>query len=132
MSHWNRWVQDLRLCRRTRRRVGTRRALLGSGRIMAGRRTLQRRASAGGAARCGSPRDFGGSGSVEARAPVSRASRAIGINFRENTKMLQMLQALCEHHKLAIARDPEIDAMARRTEVKEVLSELRQNMPAQE
>ena len=26
----------------------------------------------------------------------------------ENTKMLQMLQALCEHHKLKIASDPEI------------------------
>jgi uncharacterized membrane protein len=30
----------------------------------------------------------------------------------ENTKMLQMLQALCEHHKLAIGSDPEITAMA--------------------
>src|SRR5580704_17950437 len=32
----------------------------------------------------------------------------------ENTKILQMLQALCEHHKLEIARDPEIVAMTRR------------------
>src|ERR1700679_1370914 len=29
----------------------------------------------------------------------------------ENTKMLQMLRALCEHHKLAVANDPEIHAM---------------------
>ena len=29
----------------------------------------------------------------------------------QNTKMLQMLQALCEHHKLGIANDPAIKAM---------------------
>jgi uncharacterized membrane protein len=50
----------------------------------------------------------------------------------ENTKMLQMLQALCEYHKLAIANDPEIRAMAKRTEVQEVLSELKDNLPAGE
>jgi len=33
----------------------------------------------------------------------------------ENTKMLQMLQAICEHHNLAIGNDPEIRAMARKT-----------------
>jgi uncharacterized membrane protein len=49
----------------------------------------------------------------------------------ENTKILQMLQALCEHHKLEIARDPEIVAMTRRTEIKEVLSELRDNLPGE-
>jgi uncharacterized membrane protein len=48
----------------------------------------------------------------------------------ENTKMLQMLQALCEHHNLAIAKDPEITAMTRRTEIKEVLSELDSNLPS--
>jgi uncharacterized membrane protein len=47
----------------------------------------------------------------------------------ENTKMLQMLQALCEHHKLAIGNDPETEAMAKRTEIKEVLSELHDNLP---
>src|SRR5580692_8395165 len=41
----------------------------------------------------------------------------------ENTKMLQMLQALCAHHKLKIANDPEIRAMTKRTEINEVLSE---------
>ena len=46
--------------------------------------------------------------------------------------MLQMLQALCEHHKLAIARDPEITALARRTELTEVISELKENLPAEE
>jgi uncharacterized membrane protein len=47
----------------------------------------------------------------------------------ENTKMLQMLQALCEHHKLAIAADAEIQAMTKRTEIREVLSELENNLP---
>ena len=50
----------------------------------------------------------------------------------ENTKMLQMLPALCEYHQLEIGNDPEIRAMARRTEVKEVLTELRNNLPREE
>ena len=50
----------------------------------------------------------------------------------ENTKMLQMLQALCEHHKLAIGNDPEIQAMTKRTEIEDVLSELQENLPAVE
>ncbi len=49
----------------------------------------------------------------------------------ENTKMLQMLRALCEYHKLAIANDPEIHAMTKRTEINDVLSELQENLPAQ-
>jgi uncharacterized membrane protein len=50
----------------------------------------------------------------------------------ENTKMLQMLQALCEHHRLAIGSDPEITAMTKRTEVKELMSELKDNLPGGE
>ncbi len=50
----------------------------------------------------------------------------------ENTKILQMLQALCEHHKLAIASDAEIMAMAKRTEVDQVLSDLKDNLPSTE
>ncbi|MCU1326599.1 MAG: putative rane protein [Bryobacterales bacterium] len=50
----------------------------------------------------------------------------------ENTKMLQMLQALCKHHGLSIGRDPEIAAMAERTELHEVLEELRNNLPSDE
>jgi uncharacterized membrane protein len=50
----------------------------------------------------------------------------------ENTKMLQMLRALCEHHKLKIANDPEIHAMTKRTEINDVLSELQDNLPAAE
>jgi uncharacterized membrane protein len=50
----------------------------------------------------------------------------------ENTKMLQMLQALCEYHNLKIASDPEIRAMAKRTELHEVLSELKDSLPGAE
>lgn len=49
----------------------------------------------------------------------------------ENTKMLQMLQALCKHHKLPIANDPEIAMMARQTELKEVITELKDNLPGE-
>jgi len=49
----------------------------------------------------------------------------------ENTKIIQMLQALCKHHNLLIGGDSEIAAMAQRTEVKEVLSELQENLPEQ-
>lgn len=54
------------------------------------------------------------------------------LSEEENTKMLQMLQAICEHHKLAIGNDPEIKAMAKRTEVNDVLSELQEHLPATE
>lgn len=50
----------------------------------------------------------------------------------ENTKMLQMLQALCEHHGLRIGRDPEITRMAQRTELNAVLEELNTNLPGSE
>lgn len=50
----------------------------------------------------------------------------------ENTKMIQMLQALCAHHGLRIGADPEIKAMAQRTEVSEVIKDLTQHLPHQE
>ena len=50
----------------------------------------------------------------------------------ENTKMLQMLQALCEHHGLSISRDPEVQAFARRTELTDVIEELKDNLPGNE
>lgn len=50
----------------------------------------------------------------------------------ENTKMLEMLRALCEHHKLKIADDPEIRAMTKRTEIHDVLPELKDNLPTAE
>jgi len=49
----------------------------------------------------------------------------------ENTKMLQMLQALCAHHGLAISSDPEIVQLAKRTEPQQVLEELKDNLPGQ-
>ena len=54
------------------------------------------------------------------------------LSEEENTKMLQMLQAICEHHKLAVGKDPETTAMAKRTEISDVLSELKENLPAGE
>lgn len=48
----------------------------------------------------------------------------------ENTKILQMLQALCAYHKLPIAKDPDVDAMAQSIEVAEVLKELTDNLPS--
>src|SRR6202789_3057796 len=52
------------------------------------------------------------------------------LSEEENTKMLQMLQAICEHHKLAIGKDPEIKAMTKQTEISEALSELQEHLPA--
>jgi uncharacterized membrane protein len=50
----------------------------------------------------------------------------------ENTKMIQMLQALCEHHKLPIGNDPEIEMMAARTELHSVMAELKDNLPTEQ
>ena len=49
----------------------------------------------------------------------------------ENTKILQMLQAICEYHKLSIGNDPEIKAMTMRTDVKSLLTELRDHLPGE-
>ena len=54
------------------------------------------------------------------------------LSEEENTKMLQMLQALCAHHKLGVGKDPETNAMARRTEISDVLSELQEHLPGPE
>jgi uncharacterized membrane protein len=50
----------------------------------------------------------------------------------ENTKMLQMLQALCEYHKLPIAKDSEIQALTKKTDVREVLTEINESLPTGE
>ena len=47
----------------------------------------------------------------------------------ENTKILLMLQALCKHQKLSIGDDPEITAMAQRTEVEDLVTDLNRNLP---
>jgi uncharacterized membrane protein len=54
------------------------------------------------------------------------------LSEHENTKMLQMLQAICEHHGLAISADAEIAELVKRTEPRLVLEELRDNLPASE
>ena len=46
--------------------------------------------------------------------------------------MIQMLQALCKHHKLPVADDPEISALAERTNLREVMEELKKNLPGPE
>lgn len=47
----------------------------------------------------------------------------------ENTKMIQMLQAICEYHNLPVGRDPEITVLGKRTEVGDVLTDLKDNLP---
>ncbi|HUQ91193.1 MAG TPA: DUF1003 domain-containing protein [Bryobacteraceae bacterium] len=47
----------------------------------------------------------------------------------ENTKILVMLQALCRHHQLKEASDPEIEELVRRTKPKQLLDDLRQKLP---
>ena len=50
----------------------------------------------------------------------------------ENTKILLMLQALCNHHHLAIGKDPEIASMAQQTHLHEVIEELKTHLPVSE
>jgi len=50
----------------------------------------------------------------------------------ENTKMLQMLQAICRHHGLSIGADAEIAQLAERTEPKQVLKEIKEKLPGSE
>ncbi|MEO7650307.1 MAG: DUF1003 domain-containing protein, partial [Bryobacteraceae bacterium] len=62
----------------------------------------------------------------------ARAHLDLQINLlaeQESTKMLQMLQKLCEHHRLAIAHDPEVDALKTPTEPAELLDELKEKLP---
>jgi uncharacterized membrane protein len=48
---------------------------------------------------------------------------------QEATKMLQMLQKLCEYHKLNIAGDPEVERLMHPTEPEAVIKELKENLP---
>jgi uncharacterized membrane protein len=62
-----------------------------------------------------------------------RAHLDLQINLlaeHENSKMLLMLQALCKHHQLIEANDPEVNELAKRTEPQELLKELVENLPA--
>jgi uncharacterized membrane protein len=47
----------------------------------------------------------------------------------ENTKMIQMLQALCAHEGLAIARDPEVAKLAGSIDAADVIEEIRKHTP---
>ena len=64
-----------------------------------------------------------------------RAHLDLQINLlseHENTKMLLMLQALCRHYHLIEGRDPEISQLVERTEPRQVLQDLVENLPAGE
>ena len=62
----------------------------------------------------------------------SRSHLDLQINLlaeQESTKMLEMLQSLCEHHKLPVARDPEVDLLKSPTKPAELLTELQEHLP---
>ena len=62
----------------------------------------------------------------------SRSHLDLQINLlaeQESTKMLQMLQKLCEAHNLDVAHDPEIDSLKRPTKPDELLKELKAKLP---
>jgi len=50
----------------------------------------------------------------------------------ENTQIIRMLQALCKHHKLSIAEDRDVIALAQRTDLQEVMADLKKNLPGSE
>ena len=61
-----------------------------------------------------------------------RAHLDLQINLlaeSESTATLRMLQALCAHHGLEIARDPEVEQLAERTEPKTLVSDLQTELP---
>lgn len=49
----------------------------------------------------------------------------------ENTKIIQMLQAICEHLQLPIGNDPEVRSFAERTKVTDVIADLQDQLPPQ-
>jgi len=53
------------------------------------------------------------------------------LSEREATKMLQLLQALCVHHGLAAAEDPEVTELLRETEPAIIARELEQQLPSE-
>jgi uncharacterized membrane protein len=67
-----------------------------------------------------------------ARQADQRSHLDLQINLlseQENTKMLEMLQALCLHHGLAAGGDPEISELAARTKPAEVFDQVAQTIP---
>lgn len=62
----------------------------------------------------------------------ARAHLDLQINLlaeQESTKVLQMLQSLCNYHGLGEARDPEVQDLKTRTEPEELLRELKESLP---
>lgn len=67
------------------------------------------------------------------RQSEQRAQLDLQINLLselESTKMLQMLQAICRHHHLEQADDPEVSQLAQRTEPRALFKELQAKLPA--
>jgi uncharacterized membrane protein len=64
-------------------------------------------------------------GQAERRAHLDRQINLLSEG--ENTKMLQMLQALCSHHGLGIARDPEVEKLARQIDAAQVIEEIKKH-----
>jgi uncharacterized membrane protein len=62
----------------------------------------------------------------------SRSHLGLQINLlaeQESTKMLQMLQKLCEYHDLSIANDPELELLKSPTEPEALVKELKESLP---
>jgi len=62
-----------------------------------------------------------------------RAHLDLQVNLlaeHETTKMLQLLQALCIHHKLPHAQDPELLELLERTEPARLAREIEEELPA--
>lgn len=70
--------------------------------------------------------------SRSSRQADARSHLDLQINLlaeQESTKMLQMLQSLCNHHGLAVANDPEVDNLTTPTEPAELIQELKASLP---
>jgi uncharacterized membrane protein len=67
-----------------------------------------------------------------AKQAEDRARLDLQINLlseQESTKMLQMLQRLCEHHGLIEAADPDVEKLKMETKPDELLKELKASLP---
>ncbi len=68
----------------------------------------------------------------QSRQADTRSHLDLQINLlaeQEATKMLQMLQSLCEYHKLPIAHDPEVEILKSPTKPAELAEELKASLP---
>ena len=51
------------------------------------------------------------------------------LSEQENTKMLQMLRALCQHHQLPISEDPELVELLNKTDPRDVVAAIKRALP---